>query len=197
MDILQPIYCIQLFCNLPFVFTSALILTAIHFTRCWEEPSEILPHTQMIVSHSDCRFLHIQYLKFLFLQIPNDTSWICCTLLWCSRSPVETIWALWHGAGSSQKTGALCDVWGQHQCTGMLQCLSNAHPKDAKKKHPLHHYITCLNCWCKAGWIHAFMLFTSNYNSSIWMLLLRLRLTKPAIIFPACYSCILLSLSLL
>jgi len=26
---------------------------------------------------------------------------------------------------------------------------------------PLHHY-SSLNHWCKAGWIHAFMLFTAN-----------------------------------
>uniref|UniRef100_A0A3P9N777 Testis expressed 264, ER-phagy receptor n=1 Tax=Poecilia reticulata TaxID=8081 RepID=A0A3P9N777_POERE len=49
-----------------------------------------LAQTDM-ASHSCCRLLHIQYLKLLFLQNPNDTSWICRTLLQSSRSLVEII----------------------------------------------------------------------------------------------------------
>ncbi len=44
-------------------------------------------------------------------------------------------------------------------------------PKVAPRKYPPHHYTTTtsLNCWDKAGWIHAFMFFTPNSDPTIWM----------------------------
>ena len=53
------------------------------------------------------------------------------------------------------------------------------------KRYSPHHYTTSssLNCWYKAGWIHAFMLFKPNSDPTIWMLQLKSRLITPGSVF--------------
>lgn len=42
--------------------------------------------------------------------------------------------------------------------------LNNTHLVLWSSKYSSHHYVTSsLNCWCKAGYIHAFMLFGSHH----------------------------------
>ncbi len=70
-------------------------------------------------------------------------------------------------------------------------------PKCANKisPPPLHH-TSSLNRWDKAGWIHAFMFFTTNYDSNIWI---KSRLIRPGNVFKysivqfwwSCVNCIL------
>ena len=52
-----------------------------------------------------------------------------------------------------------------------------------------HHYTT-LNRWYKAGWIHAFMMFTPNSDPTIWMLQLKSKLVRPGNVFPATSTCL-------
>lgn len=63
-------------------------------------------------------------------------------------------------------------------------------PQNVQQKYPPHHKTSSssrLNCWYKAGWIHVFhVLFTPNYDPTIWMLQQTPRLIKPP--FPPQYS---------
>ncbi len=52
---------------------------------------------------------------------------------------------------------------GQQQYSGRLWRLNDA--QLVLRKYPPHHYTTTtsLNCWDKAGWIHAFMFFYAKF----------------------------------
>ncbi len=68
---------------------------------------------------------------------------------------------------------------------GVQTMLNWYYTKCAKKISPPHHYTTTtsLNRWDKAGWIHAFMFFTPNSDSIIWMLQQKSRLIRQATFF--------------
>ncbi len=70
-------------------------------------------------------------------------------------------------------------------------------PKVCQENIPPHHYTTTttsLNRWDKEGWIHAFIFFTPNSDSTIWTLKQKSRLIRPGKVFTIFYSLILVIL---
>ncbi len=133
-----------------------------------------------------CR-LHIHDVNLPFHHIPKVLYWIeiwWLEFIWvkwthCHVQETSLRWfALWHGALSCWKyirrwyTVVIKGWTCQKQYSGRLWCLNNPQlVLSVPRKYPTHHYTTTssLNRWYKAGWIHAFIFFTPNSDSTIWI----------------------------
>lgn len=157
-------------------FTTVGILHGVDSQRCWKHSSENLVHFDMIGSHTFC--------KSLLRRIPKVLHWIWIWWLWrpCEYSELNVMLKEQVGDDSRFGTGSvtLCfvvmkgmDVVSNNTQVGC--CFNDSHlelrdPKCAKKDLPCYYSTTSLNHWYKAAWIHDFVLFTPNSDSTTRML---------------------------
>lgn len=94
--------------GLPCDLTTALILNAINYVRCWKHSSESLVYVGMITLCSRCRFVHCMSMMPISCSALSQKCSIgsgcsvcgrcSCTenSVSCSRNQFNVVWRLWH-----------------------------------------------------------------------------------------------------
>ncbi len=151
-----------------------------------ETSSEILVHIVMRASRSCCRLsathpwcespvpphpIMVYWIEIWWLWRPR-VKWTHCHVQETSLRWFELCDMVHYPAGSSIRRSVHCSHKGMTWSATILdlvfkRCsIGTKGPKVCQENIPhtnLHTTTTSLNCWDKAGWIHAFMFFTPNY----------------------------------
>lgn len=133
------------------------------------------------------------------MQISHSITLQMCSVIWT----VESIWVQWthcYDQKISLRWFDICDVMcypaasskGTVHCVikgwtlsatifryavGFKLCSNGANCPTVCQENVPH--TTSLNCQCKAGWSHDFMLFMPNLNPTIWMSQQKWRFIRP------------------